>query len=238
MVGKNNTQLRKQKAAMQKPRYGLRKLTVGFASVLLGTMFVFTKGQLVQADETGNALPTVQTTSDAITSKDSGNSELTEATSTQAQPETTTAVTDEPSAINTSSQNVPATDTSVASSSPNSGTVSPATSADTTVNETSPVIESNAPIQPWVRTATPNVTASVASDGLTATDDNGRTLHISRSTLGNDVSNSGITVGLSGTINAGDVYIVKVPNYLFSLNDNVVMTAGALTGAGTVKRTS
>ncbi len=41
MVGKNNTQLRKQKAAMQKPRYGLRKLTVGFASVLLGTMFVF-----------------------------------------------------------------------------------------------------------------------------------------------------------------------------------------------------
>ncbi|MHC5522584.1 mucin-binding protein [Ligilactobacillus saerimneri] len=238
MVGKNNTQLRKQKAAMQKPRYGLRKLTVGFASVLLGTMFVFTKGQLVQADETGNALPTVQTTSNAITSKDSGNSELTEATSTQAQPETKTAVTDEPSAINTSSQNVPATDTSVASSSPNSGTVSPATSADTTVNETSPVIESNAPIQPRVRTATPNVTASVASDGLTATDDNGRTLHISRSTLGNDGSNSGITVGLSGTINAGDVYIVKVPNYLFSLNDNAVMTAGALTGAGTVKRTS
>lgn len=50
MVSKNNRQLYQQKAADQKQRWGVRKLSVGVASVLLGTTFLLHSNHAVSAN--------------------------------------------------------------------------------------------------------------------------------------------------------------------------------------------
>ncbi|WP_278838150.1 YSIRK-type signal peptide-containing protein, partial [Ligilactobacillus saerimneri] len=50
MVSKNNHQLYQQKAADQKQRWGVRKLSVGVASVLLGTTFLLHSNHAVSAN--------------------------------------------------------------------------------------------------------------------------------------------------------------------------------------------
>jgi hypothetical protein len=44
MVSKNNRKFRMQQQAKRRPHYGLRKLTIGVASVLLSTTFYFGMG--------------------------------------------------------------------------------------------------------------------------------------------------------------------------------------------------
>lgn len=55
MVSKNNKQLYTNKLQQQKQRFGIRKLTVGVASVLLGTT-IFMGNQVAHADTTNNSI--------------------------------------------------------------------------------------------------------------------------------------------------------------------------------------
>lgn len=55
MVSKNNKQLYTNKMQQQKQRFGIRKLTVGVASVLLGTT-IFIGNQVAHADTTNNSI--------------------------------------------------------------------------------------------------------------------------------------------------------------------------------------
>lgn len=55
MVSKNNKQLYINKMQQQKQRFGIRKLTVGVASVLLGTT-IFIGNQVAHADTTNNSI--------------------------------------------------------------------------------------------------------------------------------------------------------------------------------------
>lgn len=55
MVSKNNKQLYTNKMQQQKQRFGIRKLTVGVASVLLGTT-IFMGNQIAHADITNNSI--------------------------------------------------------------------------------------------------------------------------------------------------------------------------------------
>src|SRR5699024_3858616 len=55
MVSKNNIQHKMEDDAKRVPHYGLRKLGIGDASVLLGTTLYFGTAQAVRADATNNA---------------------------------------------------------------------------------------------------------------------------------------------------------------------------------------
>lgn len=86
-------------------------------------------------------------------------------------------------------------------------------------------------------------TAGLSDDGLVATDDQGVTLSISKNTLGEggQLGKSGITVKLSGAVNAGDIYTIKVPNlgWIYQdVTDSQLMTPGALGGFATAKKTT
>ena len=58
MVSKNNYQFYQQKHADGKQRWGLRKLSVGVASVLLGTTFMLHSNHAVSADTVPTTTPT------------------------------------------------------------------------------------------------------------------------------------------------------------------------------------
>lgn len=85
-------------------------------------------------------------------------------------------------------------------------------------------------------------TASLSDDGLVATDDQGVTLSMSKKTLGEggQLGKSGITVKLSGTVSAGDVYNIQVPDFGwgYEINDSTITTAGALGNFATAKKTN
>lgn len=85
-------------------------------------------------------------------------------------------------------------------------------------------------------------TASLSDDGLVATDDHGVTLSMSKNTLGEggQLGKSGITVKLSGTVSAGDVYNIQVPDFGwgYEINDSTITTAGALGNFATAKKTN
>lgn len=84
-------------------------------------------------------------------------------------------------------------------------------------------------------------TSGLSDDGLVATDDQGVTLSMSKNTLGEggQLGKSGITVKLSGTVNAGDIYTIQVPDFGwgYGLNDSTITTAGALGNFATAKKT-
>ena len=84
-------------------------------------------------------------------------------------------------------------------------------------------------------------TSGLSDDGLVATDDQGVTLSMSKKTLGEggQLGKSGITVKLSGTVNAGDIYTIQVPDFGwgYGLNDSTITTAGALGNFATAKKT-
>ena len=61
MVSKNNIEIKKRRLAKQVPHYGLRRLSVGVASVLLGTSF-YLGGIVAHADTTTGVQPTVANT--------------------------------------------------------------------------------------------------------------------------------------------------------------------------------
>src|SRR5699024_10723744 len=66
MVSKNNHQVYQQTLAERKQRWGIRKLSVGVASVLLGTTFMLYGNHAVLADTVPTTTPT-----DATVQKDS-----------------------------------------------------------------------------------------------------------------------------------------------------------------------
>lgn len=91
-------------------------------------------------------------------------------------------------------------------------------------------------------------TASLSDDGLVATDDHGVTLSMSKNTLGEggQLGNSGITVKFSGSVSAGDIYTIQVPDFGWGygggqygpINDSTITTAGALGNFATAKKTN
>lgn len=99
-MSKNNSQEIMRKMAKQHQRFGLRKLSVGVASVLLGTTFIFGSGLVAHADETtavvDNTAETQQTSTSVASSSDqdgaSAASSQSSSTANVAQSEATPAV--------------------------------------------------------------------------------------------------------------------------------------------------
>lgn len=105
MLSKNNRRLQEQKVQPQKARFGLRKLSVGVASVLLGFTFLYGGTQTVHADTNDSV---VTTSSEVVSNTNDASSSLTgEAANQAASPEVATEnPTNSPATTNGSSTNV------------------------------------------------------------------------------------------------------------------------------------
>lgn len=92
MYSKNNVKMNAEKKAVKAPKYGLAKLSVGVASVLLGTTLVYGGANAKAATTPANAgeLPTAQTSS-ASTSSATASSEAAKVTSADVQSASATA---------------------------------------------------------------------------------------------------------------------------------------------------
>ncbi|WP_347239822.1 YSIRK-type signal peptide-containing protein [Limosilactobacillus fermentum] len=75
MVSRNNQRIKIERMLNQKQRFGIRKLSIGVVSVLLGTMFFLGNG-VVHADTVSNSQITT-TSSTPASSSDSNSSNVT-----------------------------------------------------------------------------------------------------------------------------------------------------------------
>lgn len=250
-----------------KQRFGIRKLTIGATSVLLSTLFLtVNNGQKVHAatDETvTNADNKSGTEDNAVTTENSETEDKAQeaANVTEKTNEDKTATTEEKQTevVAKTSEKVGDNATPDKSSEPQAFE-DKVSSDDKTADVANTELLSQLTIKKSlllltrlkktnVTTTTGEVakhapapsTAGLSNDGLVATDDQGVTLSISKNTLGEggQLGKSGITVKLSGTVNAGDIYTIKVPNlgWIYQdVTDSQLMTPGALGGFATAKK--
>lgn len=211
-----------------KQRFGIRKLTIGATSVLLSTLFLtVNNGQKVHA-----------ATNETVTSTDnkSGTEDNT-ATTEEKQTGDVATTADKSSDTSTPEDKVSSegktedvTNTEEVTK-PASGQKKFATTDKTMKIFTKMLVAAPAPS-----------TTGLSDDGLVATDDQGVTLSMSKKTLGEggQLGKSGITVKLSGTVSAGDVYNIQVPDFGwgYGINDSTITTAGALGNFATAKKTN
>lgn len=211
-----------------KQRFGIRKLTIGATSVLLSTLFLtVNNGQKVHA-----------ATDETVTSTDnkSGTEDNT-ATTEEKQTGDVATTADKSSDTSTPEDKVSSegktedvTNTEEVTK-PASGQKKFATTDKTMKIFTKMLVAAPAPS-----------TDGLSDDGLVATDDQGVTLSMSKNTLGEggQLGKSGITVKLSGTVNAGDIYTIQVPDFGWGYNpldDSTITAAGALGNFATAKKT-
>lgn len=227
MLGKENKSEKLKRVMDQKPTFGLRKLSMGLASVMLGVTFFLAGGNAAFADT--SATSSAQTNATAPTNDSAAvttavqptqaSASSQEQATSGAQPtvdaaKTSAAVTDSP----VDSESAPATTTTANSSQRQ------ATSATAT--------DQLAPRLNLMAVTTSDTSAATA---LAVTDANGITLSINRATVGNDgADNAPLNIDLAGTFQRGEVYTIGVPVTTFGVDDsNFSSTAIANRGKST-----
>lgn len=249
-----------------KQRFGIRKLTIGATSVLLSTLFLtVNNGQKVHAatDETvTNADNKSGTEDNAVTTENSETEDKAQeaANVTEKTNEDKTATIEEKQ-----TEVVAKTSEKVGNNATINKSLEAQASEDKTTNaanteEATKTANDQKSLLLLTRLKKANVATSkvaklavniksagpstdgLSDDGLVATDDQGVTLSMNKNTLGEggQLGNSGITVKLSGTVSAGDVYNIQVPDFGwgYGIDDSTITTAGALGNFATAKKTN
>lgn len=242
-----------------KQRFGIRKLTIGATSVLLSTLFLtVNNGQKVHAatDETvtrtdnksGTEDNAVITENSETTDKAQEAADVTEKTN-----EDKTATTEEKQTGDVAKTSEKVDDNAATDKSSETQASEDKVSSDDKTEKNNVTTPTSEVAKPAVNNkladpAPAPSTASLSDDGLVATDDHGVTLSMSKNTLGEggQLGKSGITVKLSGTVSAGDVYNIQVPDFGWGygwgqygpINDSTITTAGALGNFATAKKTN
>ena len=249
-----------------KQRFGIRKLTIGATSVLLSTLFLtVNNGQKVHAatDETvTNADNKSGTEDNAVTTENSETEDKAQeaANVTEKTNEDKTATIEEKQ-----TEVVAKTSEKVGNNATINKSLEAQASEDKTTNaanteEATKTANDQKNLLLLTRLKKANVATSkvaklavniksagpstdgLSDDGLVATDDQGVTLSMNKNTLGEggQLGNSGITVKLSGTVSAGDVYNIQVPDFGwgYGIDDSTITTAGALGNFATAKKTN
>lgn len=248
-----------------KQRFGIRKLTIGATSVLLSTLFLtVNNGQKVHAatdgtatnvntrsnaedgassavlDQSDNSAVAKSAKADQTLDGNNTKKESTEPVTADAAIESTTENEQNDQADDKSSKDISLKN----NVEDKSTTLEDSPKANATESKEDDKVPTAGKIKPITKLAAPAPapsTAGLSDDGLVATDDQGVTLSISKNTLGEggQLGKSGITVKLSGTVNAGDIYTIKVPNlgWIYQdVTDSQLMTPGALGGFATAKK--
>ena len=250
MIGKNNFYEKEKFLTNQKPVYGLKKLSIGVASVLLGTAFFFSGGNSAHAattvsetltaanelspaaSDSTHTLQVQSTVPDSVTSAATTPAVATNASAAVSQASTTSvapavsAVATQPTRPTSGNSATILTSTLAATVSSVDSTASLATSflvTSASAASSSQALHAETTKKRVVRAvaAIDPVAGRVSADGLVAMNPNfGASLQISKNTIGNDQTNSGLSVILSGAVSAGDVYTIMVPYEHFTNIDD------------------
>ena len=245
-----------------KQRFGIRKLTIGVSSVLLSTLFLtVNNGQKVNA-ATGDTVTNADSNKTDASTNGSAKADDTKVTEDKPSDSSSDQKLTEDKTANNEKQNQQQdkTATDAKSSDTSEKSEKAATTANNklakaAVNKFAAKAEvgameneevdytSDGSARTGSNAAFPVAsTSGLSDDGLVATDDQGVTLSMSKKTLGEggQLGKSGITVKLSGTVSAGDVYNIQVPDFGwgYEINDSTITTAGALGNFATAKKTN
>lgn len=255
-----------------KQRFGIRKLTIGVSSVLLSTLFLtvnngqqvnaatgdtvtnadnnktetdnesFTKENEDQTKQTDNAPTEVTNTSNVTDSTEKQKPEVEDKNGSAKVDDTkTTEATEDKSSDSSSDQKL-----TEDKSANNDNEKQISNKIRQLLMLKAQILEKK--VKKAATTANNKLATGLSDDGLVATDDQGVTLSMSKNTLGEggQLGNSGITVKLSGTVNAGDIYTIQVPDFGWGygwgqhgpINDSTITAAGALGNFATAKKTN
>ena len=233
MLGKENKSEKLKRVMDQKPTFGLRKLSMGLASVMLGVTFFLAGGNAAFADT--SATSSAQTNATAPTNDSAAvttavqptqaSASSQEQATSGAQPtvdaaKTSATVTDSP----VDSESAPAT-TTTANSSQRQATSATATDQ----------------LAPRLNLMAATTTHATSASDLAVTDANGITLSINRATVGNDGTDSApLNIDLAGTFQKGEVYTIGVPVTTFGVDDSnfsstAIANRGVITKADRVE---
>lgn len=231
MLGRKNIKLRREKFYDKKQVYGLKKLSIGTVSVLLGMTFIVFDNHTVSANTTDAVQESESTNSSAtsiqkktLTLKTSATStsDVSTADTTSTSSSTTNNATSNETNTTSTATSTAATSTSEESTSSqnnqvvNSTTVEPTNNA--TMNSTDNLKKNK--VAPSMQNGTRPVTIPTHTT-TSSTDVNGFILSINRTTVGNDGdAGKDLNIVLTGTFQPGDIYTIKVPVTSLGINDS------------------
>ncbi|MDM8273724.1 YSIRK-type signal peptide-containing protein, partial [Ligilactobacillus salivarius] len=231
MLGRKNIKLRREKFYDKKQVYGLKKLSIGTVSVLLGMTFIAFDNHTVSAN-----------TTDAVQESESTNSSATSiqkkalTLKTSATPTSDVSTADTTSTSSSTTNN--ATNNEASATSTATSTATTSTSEESTSNQNNQVsnyttveLENNATMNSAENLDENKATSSMQNGTrpvtipthttTSSTDVNGFILSINRTTVGNDGdAGKDLNIVLTGTFQPGDIYTIKVPVTSLGINDS------------------
>lgn len=229
MLGRKNIKLRREKFYDKKQVYGLKKLSIGTVSVLLGMTFIVFDNHTVSANTTDAVQESESTNSSATSIQKKALTLKTSATSTS---DVSTADTTSTSSSTTNNATNETNTTSTATSTTTSTSEESTSNQNNQVaNSTTVELENNATMNSAENLDESKATSSMQNGtrqttipthtATSSTDVNGFILSINRTTVGNDGdAGKDLNITLTGTFQPGDIYTIKVPVTNFGINDS------------------
>ena len=175
MLSKNNTYLKKKKIANQAQRFGLRKLSIGTVSVLLGTLLFMGNSQ-ASADTTTDTTSTGTEEKTASTTTDLNASQVAlSSTGSQAAASESAATTSQATSSSTTATSQAATNSATAASDTTTDTTKISTPATSTAAQSKTAVKATATATPTADTnasiTTAEASAATTANSQTTSDD-------------------------------------------------------------------
>ena len=175
MLSKNNTYLKKKKIANQAQRFGLRKLSIGTVSVLLGTLLFMGNSQ-ASADTTNDTTSTGTEAKTASTTTDLNASQVAlSSTGSQAAASESAATTSQATSSSTTATSQAATNSATAASDTTTDTTKTSTPATSTAAQSKTAVKAIATATPTADTnasiTTAEASAATTANSQTTSDD-------------------------------------------------------------------
>lgn len=231
MLGRKNIKLRREKFYDKKQVYGLKKLSIGTVSVLLGMTFIAFDNHTVSANTTDAVQESESTNSSATSIQKKALTLKTSATSTSDVSTADTTSTSSSTTNNATSNETNTTSTATSTAATSTSEESTSSQNDQVVNSTTVEPTNNATmnstdnlkknkVAPSMQNGTRQTTIPTHTT-TSSTDVNGFILSINRTTVGNDGdAGKDLNIVLTGTFQPGDIYTIKVPVTSFGIDDS------------------
>ncbi|WP_459446070.1 mucin-binding protein [Ligilactobacillus salivarius] len=231
MLGRKNIKLRREKFYDKKQVYGLKKLSIGTVSVLLGMTFIVFDNHTVSANTTDAVQESESTNSSATSIQKKALTLKTSATSTSDVSTTDTTSTSSSTTNNATSNETNTTSTATSTATTSTSEESTSNKNNQVSNYTTVELENNATMNSAENLDENKATSSMQNGTrpvtipthttTSSTDVNGFILSINRTTVGNDGdAGKDLNIVLTGTFQPGDIYTIKVPVTSLGINDS------------------
>ncbi len=231
MLGRKNIKLRREKFYDKKQVYGLKKLSIGTVSVLLGMTFIVFDNHTVSANTTDAVQESENTNSSATSIQKKTLTLKTSATSTSDVSTADTISTSSSTTNNATSNETNTTSTATSTAATSTSEESTSSQNNQVSNYTTVELENNATMNSAENLDENKATSSMQNGTrpvtipthttTSSTDVNGFILSINRTTVGNDGdAGKNLNIVLTGTFQPGDIYTIKVPVTSFGIDDS------------------